>query len=101
MSYKTCGFIALILLLLFSGCGLKEGVVHKEQKSFLSFTGNTKNATAHIDNLAPIRLKSSSKRIHYQISPGKHTIIIKRSGVEIVNRNILIGNGTTREIQIP
>ena len=101
MSFKTFNFILLALVVLLSGCGLKEGVVTKEQQSFLSFTGNTKGAIAYIDTLPPIALKKSAKTILYQITPGKHSIIVKRSGVEIVNRNILIGNGITREIQIP
>lgn len=101
MSYKTFSFLGLVILLLLGGCGLKEGVVNKEQKSFLLFTGNTKNVTAHIDDLAPFTLKKRNGEIHYQLSSGKHSIIIKRAGVEIVNRNILLGNGITREIQIP
>jgi hypothetical protein len=115
MSYKTIGYLGLIFLLLCGGCGLKEGVVQKESKSFLWFTGNTQNAIAYIDNLAPIDLNNKtyiasdeeenntnrSKEIHYQISPGKYTIVIKRAGVVVVNRTILLGNGITKEIQIP
>lgn len=115
MSCKTIGYLGLIFLLLCGGCGLKEGVVHKEPKSFLWFTGNTKNAIVYIDDLDPIDLNEStiiasdegenstyrSGQIHYQISSGKHTVVIRKSGVEIVNRNILLGNGITKEIQIP
>ena len=115
MSYKSIFCFGLVLLALCGGCGLKEGVVQKDEKSFLWFTGNTSNAIVYIDDLNPIMLneKSStssngdedntykSSQVHYEISPGKHTIIVKKSGEEVVNRNILLGNGITKEIKIP
>jgi len=114
MSYKIIGYLGLIFLFLCAGCGLKEGVVSKEPKSYLWFTGDTQNAIAYIDNLDPIDLNEQNSvasnedentnrrgQVHYQISPGKHTVLIKKSGEEIVNRIILLGNGITKEIQIP
>jgi hypothetical protein len=104
MSYKRFFYLGLVLLLLCAGCGLTEGVVQKEPKSFLWFTGNTQNAIAYIDDLAPIELENKTnrtKKLYHEIAPGKHTIIVKRSGEEIVNRNVLLGNGITKEIQIP
>ncbi len=116
MSYKTIVHLGLIFLFLCGGCGgIKEGVVNKEPKSFLWFTGNTQNAIAYIDDLDPIDLNEQSSiasnedenntnrsaQVHYQISPGKHAVVIKKSGVEIVSRIILLGNGITKEIQIP
>jgi hypothetical protein len=115
MPYKNIVYSCLVLLALFTGCGLKEGVVQKESRSFLWFTGNTENAIVFIDDLNPIILNEKSSdtsneaenntkksgQVHYEISPGKHTIIVKKSGAEIVNRNILLGNGITKEIQIP
>jgi hypothetical protein len=115
MSYKNILYLGLVLLLLSGGCGLKEGVVHKEPKSFLWFTGNTHEAIVYIDDLNPIILDeinssasdkdenttNKSGQVHYQISPGKHTVVVIKSGKEVVNRNILIGDGITREIQIP
>ncbi|MBW1650691.1 MAG: hypothetical protein JRJ44_08480 [Deltaproteobacteria bacterium] len=115
MPYKITGYLCLISLLLCGGCGLKEGVLDNEPKSFLHFTGNTQNAIVYIDNLDPIAIdeptpvandenKNNANRIrqsHYQISPGLHAVVIKKSGAEIVNRSILLGNGITKEIQIP
>lgn len=115
MSYKKIIYLGLVFLMLCGGCGLKEGVVQKEPKSFLWFTGNTQNAIVYIDDLAPIMLNersisasdegenntNRSGQVHYEISPGKHTIVVKKSGEEVVNRNVLLGNGITKEIQIP
>jgi len=115
MSFRKLAYLGLSALLLFMGCGLKEGVIQKEQKSYLWFTGNTDNAIVYIDELEPITLnktyiskgengvkkKEISEKIHYEISPGKHRIVIKTSGEVVVNRIVLLGNGTIKEIQVP
>ncbi len=113
MSYKTL-LISLVVLFLTTSCGLKEGVVQKDQRSYLWFTGNTENATVYIDDLAPISLnvrvaergtdeneKSVPSQINYALSPGKHVIVVKKDEIEVVNRKVLLGNGMTKEIQIP
>ena len=56
MAYQKTIYSGLVILLLFAGCGLKEGVVQKEPKSFLWFTGNTQDAIVYIDDLSPIIL---------------------------------------------
>jgi len=114
MTYKNIIYIGLVLLGLISGCGLKEGVTLKEPKSFLWFTGNTENAIVYIDDLNPFILNGKSSNIndvdennsrkgltHYQISPGKHKIVVIKSEKEVVNRDILLGDGITKEIYIP
>lgn len=102
MAYKKIIIFTLIALVC-GGCGLKEGIVEKEPKSYLWFTGDVKNATVYIDNLSPIILNngSNSETVHYEISPGKHSIVVKKSGEVIVDRSVLLGNGITKEIQIP
>lgn len=100
--------LILILFAIFcSGCGLTERVVEKEQKSMLWFTGRTNGATAYIDDGAPIELKSplyderSDKKYYYEVKPGKHKIIVKVDGAIVVERNVLLGNGIVKEIEIP
>jgi len=116
MSYQKSAFIilGLFVILLCVGCGLKEGVVQKEAKSYLWFTGNTEGALVYIDDLKPIELGThyyidsatgekikSNKDIHYEITPGKHRVIVKKMGTKIVNRIVLLGNGIIKEIEIP
>ena len=115
MSYKIFFYLVFALAILYGGCGLNEGVVQKEQKSFLWFTGNTLNATVYIDDLVPIMLnelsssasdggenkKKGINQVHYEISPGRHTIVVRKSGEEVLKRNILLGSGITKEIKIP
>ena len=113
MTCKMIVYAALATLLLCGGCGLSESVVQKEAGSFLWFTGDTNSATVYIDDLDPMRLAnqvnasgkedgtSTNRLIHYQISPGRHTIVITKSGEEVVNRTVLLGDGMTKEIEIP
>ncbi|MEH0020769.1 MAG: hypothetical protein V6Z89_14025 [Desulfobacter sp.] len=107
MHYLKRIVAVLMLVCLSLGCGLKEGVVQKEAKSYLWFTGNTKGAIVAIDDLTPFSLSSSnsdqnsSREKHYEVIPGKHTIVITKDGREVVNRIIMLGDGMTKEIQIP
>ena len=102
MTYKTICCLILILLIPVFGCGLKEGVVQKDSKSFFWFTGDTGNTTVYIDDLSPFTLSDTGKKeVHYEIEPGKHSVIVKKSGIDVVNRNVLLGNGVTMEIKIP
>ena len=102
MSFKKVICFCLTFLVFFGGCGLMEGVVQKDPKAFVWFSGNTENAIAYIDDLSPIMLsEQSDDQVHYEVSPGRHRIIVKKSGDEIVNRTVLLGDGITKEIRIP
>ena len=104
MIHKYFSYILLIGMLLLGGCGLTEGVVQKEQNSFLRFTGNTQEAVVFIDDLAPFKLDNQGNKnsnITYEVASGKRSIIVKKMGIEVVNRIVLLGDGITKEIQIP
>jgi hypothetical protein len=106
--------LALVLFLSFSGCGYKEGIEQSDLQSYVWFTGDTKDAIATIDNNEPFRIEpaysvdesTGSKtpkqgRTLYQVSPGKHKVIVKKNDEVVVNRVILISAGITKEIKIP
>ncbi len=114
MSYKKAIFSGLVILLFCVGCGLKEGVVQKEAKSYLWFTGATESSIVYIDDLNPIELKENyyinsqtgekskkNKDIHYKLIPGKHRVIVEKMGVKIVDRIVFLGSGIIKEIEIP
>ena len=92
------------VLITLSSCGYKEGVIQPGDKSYLVFTGNTQNIQIIIDNRDPFSAQTSveSGRVkHYQISPGKHMIVIKKGNEIVLQREILVGSGMTKEIQVP
>ena len=104
----------ILIFILCIGCGLQEGVIQKAPKSFLYFTGNTENAVVYIDSGTAIVLNpssandnngngqtNSSGQVLYEVSPGKHDIIIEKSNEVVVHRKVLLGNGITKEIQVP
>jgi len=96
---KYAFFLGLLLIL--SACGgYREGVIQSDSKSYLHFTGNIQDTVVSIDHIEPFSLGSESDNVHYQISPGKHSIIIKRGAKLIVNREIFLGKGLTKEINI-
>lgn len=114
MSYKKAIYLGLVILLLCVGCGLKEGVVQKEAKSYLWFTGNTEGALVYIDDFNSIELGKNyyidsetgekiekNKEIHYALTPGKHKVIVKKMETIIVNRIVFLGGGIIKEIKIP
>ena len=104
----------LIGILCFPGCAYKEGIEQGEPQSYLGFTGSTQGAFASIDGEKPFTVDadqngtanfreagSSTSRTLYQISSGKHIIIVKKGGKIVVHREVLIGSGMTKEIRIP
>jgi hypothetical protein len=102
---RRIAFCLLItcLLISFTACGYKEGIIQSSPNSYLKFTGNTRNAFATLDGSDPFPIQGSSdngKIIHYEISPGKHRIIIQRNNTVILDRDMLIGKGMTKEINV-
>ena len=96
-----------------SSCGHTSGVVTNDSQSYVRFAGDFKGTVVYIDDNAPIMLgKSSSadhsdglgskkRSIHYELSPGRHTIVIKKDGRVIVEREVFIDSTITKEIQVP
>jgi hypothetical protein len=89
-------------------CGYKEGVIVKEPVSYLWFTGNVQHSTVKVDEREPFDLSKAvaeqegrDGKVYYQIPPGKHRVIVEKSGQKIVEKIFYIGDGNIQEIQIP
>lgn len=91
--------ITLFSTLWFGGCGYKEGVSAGDQKSFLYFSGNTKNVTVSVDDGEKFSVKNGRDN-QYRIKPGKHTVRVYREGEIRVEREIYVGDGIAKEISI-
>lgn len=100
MIHKNVFILCFVGVLVFSGCGLNETVTQKEKVSYLYFTGDTVGANVHIDDSVPFVLNDETN-VHYEISSGKHHVIVIKNGTEVVNRKILLGSGSSKEIKIP
>ena len=92
-------FIILLLVAsLIFACGYTTGAIQKAEKSFMVFSGNLENVKIHIDELDPFA-PSSGK--HYEMAPGKHTLLAYREGKLLLNRIIILENQVTTEIKVP
>jgi hypothetical protein len=92
-------FIILLLVAsLIFACGYTTGTIQKAEKSFIVFSGNLENVKIHIDELDPFA-PSSGK--HYEMAPGKHTLLAYREGKLLLNRIIILENQVITEIKVP
>ena len=90
------GILALSLL---SACGYKEGVVTAAQKSNLFFSGNTANVLVSIDGGERFPVKNGRDNL-YSIAPGKHRVLVYRNGNVIAERDVLVSDGVSKEIEV-
>jgi len=84
---------------MFVGCGSKEGVRSEAQKSYIYFTGDTSAAVVSIDKGEGFSVKSG-KNNQYATKPGKHLIEVYRDGVLIIKREVYLGDGIAKEIEV-
>lgn len=91
--------MSLFTLFMFYGCGYKEGVTTGGQKSYLYFTGNSENITVSVDDGARFSVESG-KDNQYKIKPGKHLIKVYQANKVIVKREIYVGDGIAKEIEL-
>jgi hypothetical protein len=88
-----------ILSILLSGCGYKEGVSTGRQMSFLYFSGNTENISVSVDGGEQFTVKPGRDN-QYEVLPGKHIIVVYKQGVILVEREVYIGDGISKEIGV-
>ncbi|MEA3370447.1 MAG: hypothetical protein U9Q40_03835 [Campylobacterota bacterium] len=91
--------ISLVLLLGVSGCGYKEGVATATQKSYLYFSGNTSNVKVSIDSGEKFSVEAGQTN-QYGVKPGKHLVEVYRDGAIVVKREVYIGDGIAKEIEV-
>lgn len=109
-------YLYLLLLLALASCGYREGIISSEPAAFLSFGGNTTGAVVNVDDNVSFSLGNGpgtaaiydtgekEKRLaetHYRVTPGKHRIQVVKNGTTVVDRELLIGDGITKEIAVP
>jgi hypothetical protein len=104
---RKSAYILLICIVavMLTSCTYHEGVVQSADKSFLRFTGSIEGANVQVDQSTPFVLSVTQVNppyyAVYQISPGKHYIIVQKEDVTVVQQIIYIGNGETKEVVIP
>lgn len=98
--------LAFIVACFLTGCGYREGVIQKDPIAYLWFTGNTEQALVSLDDKEPFVLNRTEgtqeeNLTYYQVPPGKHRIVVKKGSEIVVDRVLIIGDGSIKEIRIP
>jgi hypothetical protein len=108
LQIPTRTLIIFVLAACLSACGYREGVLVKEPVSYFWFTGDVREAVVKIDDKEPFVLtkaaalqESGEGKAYYQISPGKHRVLVEKGGQKVVDKVFYVGEGTIQEIQIP
>lgn len=106
LSFLLKNILCLLIVLLLGGCvkGVKTEVVHKEEFSYLKFTGSLDSALVVIDdgkyNFNFSESKSKRETL-YKVDNGKHRIQVYKNNNLIIDRLIFLENHVTTEVNIP
>jgi len=92
-------FFTLLVILSLSACGYKEGVTTGTSKAYLYFTGDTSSAEVSIDKGERFSVKPSRDN-QYAIKPGKHLVEVYKGDTLVVQREIYVGDGIVKEIEV-
>ncbi len=96
---KKLTIILTAFMLFFVGCGSKEGVTSEAQKSYLYFSGDVQDVSVSIDKAAAFEVEAGQNN-QYATKPGKHLIEVYRDGALIIKREIYLGDGVAKEIEV-
>lgn len=96
---KHLTILATLVAFLISGCGSKEGVRTEAHKSYLYFSGNTSDVVVSIDKGEGFSVEAGVEN-QYATKPGKHLIEVSRDGVLLIKREIYLGDGVAKEIEV-
>lgn len=82
------------------GCATyNEGLIVDDKVGYIKLNGDLDNAHIILDGNNTLTDIDSSAL--YRIPPGKHRITIKKLGVLVVDKVFIVGNGSTKTIEVP
>lgn len=97
MQLKIIAFVAAMIL---TSCGgYNTGIIKKDHKGFIKFTGNTMGVLVEINSESKFKLDPEVEV--YELNPGQYNVKIYRDVNIIVDRTIIIDSETTYEIDVP
>lgn len=96
---KLLAYLSVLSIIILSGCGYKSGVTTEEEKAYLYFSGSMDNVSVSVDN-GPAFTVKNGKENQYKIKPGKHVVKVFRGKELVVEREVYIGDGISKEIEV-
>lgn len=93
--------IPLTAMLLLAGCYTQTGTVSRDPVGHISFRKLATPVTLIIDDGTPVALDANPNGARVPVPPGKYRIRVLVQGAERVNREILVSDRQSLEIDIP
>lgn len=93
--------LTLVIVMLLGACGSTHGVRTSEQASFVYFSGSAKGAQVTVGDGEMFIIDKIGERNLYKVASGKQQVIIKKDGVIVVDRLVLLGDGQSKEFNVP
>lgn len=93
--------LTLVIVMLLGACGSTHGVRTSEQASFVYFSGAAMGAHVTVGEGEAFVVDKVGERNLYKVASGKQKIIIKQNGIIVVERLVLLGDGQSKEFNVP
>lgn len=99
---KAFFLLFCLLILIFVGCAHKKRQeVPPPLPAYLSFSGQTGNAKITVDADEFVLDESFLKTNRYQLSEGKHSVVVRHGEMVVVKRYFYLPGGVVKDIKIP
>lgn len=95
------GSLVFLLAAMLCACGYNEGVRVTEQSSFVYFTGDAIGVLATVGEGETFTVDKLGERNVYKVATGKQRVIVRRAGVVVIDRVVLLGDGHSKEFNVP
>ncbi|MFC1887178.1 hypothetical protein ACFLYK_00040 [Candidatus Cloacimonadota bacterium] len=96
--------IIIPLICLFTvlcGCAAQQGIIQKEDISYLQLVGDLNNITFQIDDGVLTAVDSEIEDVVlYEVKPGIHVITVFRNNEMIVKRELFFDNQIIKEVSV-
>lgn len=96
-------FIAVMFIsTLLTGCGgVKTAVVSEAKQSYIFFNGNVEGAEYSINKGSWYKILKTGENELYPTEPGKKRLQVRKNGIVVVDKIILLGDTAAKEIKVP
>jgi hypothetical protein len=94
--------LTMFLVMLVAACGgSNHGAYTSEQVAVIYFSGAAKGAQVTVGEGEMFVVDKQGERNSYKVAAGKQKVVIKKDGVIVVDRLVLLGDGQSKEFNVP
>jgi hypothetical protein len=96
---STVAFCTLAML--FTGCGMRRGVVQLPEIAYLALEGDSAGLQLQIDDRVPQEVRETRGEVLYAVEPGRRRVRVWRGDELIVNREVFLARGQNFVVVLP